>query len=278
MRLASLPISDQTFEGIAVPSLTPAPGVEGAAVRLTPRPPGVFDIIDLAQAHRVAAGSERDVYEHPRNPALLIKVINHARAREPGRRQAWHKQFQREQAYRIFIAELSEYLATSAHSGMPQGNALLSRICGVVNTSAGLGLVVEKIVDERGELAPTLQQVVAAQGYGPQLRQQVHQFFLALADAHVIFNDVSARNIVVGRNADGHAGLFLVDGYGPKQFLPVYAWSKALNRRRLLRKYEKMADKMARLGAGALTAHPVEAEPSVSAAGPVRALPAGGRQ
>ncbi|WP_255352292.1 YrbL family protein [Achromobacter sp. DMS1] len=32
----------------------------------------------------MAAGSERDVYEHPRNPALLIKVINHARPASRG--------------------------------------------------------------------------------------------------------------------------------------------------------------------------------------------------
>lgn len=64
----------------------------------------------------------------------------------------------------------------------------------------------------------------------------------------MIFNDVSARNIVVGRNATGQDGLFLVDGFGPKQLLPLYAWSKTLNRRRLLRKYEDMVRKLARLG------------------------------
>lgn len=81
-----------------------------------------------------------------------------------------------------------------------------------------------------------------------QLREQLRAFFLALIEAHVIFNDVSARNIVVGRNATGQDGLFLVDGFGPKQLLPLYAWSKTLNRRRLLRKYEDMVRKLARLG------------------------------
>ena len=71
---------------------------------------------------------------------------------------------------------------------------------------------------------------------------------MALIDAHVIFNDVSASNIVLGFNANGREGLYLVDGYGSKQLFPLYSWSKALNGRRILRKYDTMTKKLMAAG------------------------------
>ncbi|PJI52397.1 hypothetical protein CTI14_42905, partial [Methylobacterium radiotolerans] len=87
---------------------------------------------------------------------------------------------------------------------------VMARIFGLVLTSKGLGLVVERIVDAHGNLAPTLKEVVARHGFSPELRHRVHDFIMALIDAHVIFNDVSASNIVVGFNAEGREGLYLV--------------------------------------------------------------------
>jgi hypothetical protein len=205
---------------------------------------GAFQVLDLAQLTIAAAGSERNVYLHPTDTSLLIKIINRARIGEPGRKRPWHKRFLREDAHRVFIAEAAEYIATSVRQKTTHGNTLMARVAGLILTSQGLGLAVERIVDAEGNLAPTLRQVVAQQGFGPELRVLVHEFFMALIDAHVIFNDVSASNIVLGFNADGRKGLYLVDGFGSKQLLPLYAWSKELNGRRLLRKYQEMVRKL----------------------------------
>lgn len=203
-----------------------------------------FEVMDLTQATLAAAGSERDVYLHPSDKSLLVKIINRSRINEPGRKRPWHKRLLREDAHCVFISELIEYVATTVRQGLPHGNILMARISGLVLTSQGLGLVVERIVDAQGHPAPTLKQVVAQQGFGPELQGRLQAFFRDLIDAHVIFNDVSARNIVVGFNASGREGLYLVDGFGPKQLLPLYAWSKALNRRRLLRKYGELTRKL----------------------------------
>jgi len=82
--------------------------------------------------------------------------------------------------------------------------------------------------------------------YDSSVIRQLDFFIDALADNHIILNDVSPRNIVLGQNAEGTTGLFLIDGFGSKQAVPVYAFSKALNRRRLQRKYQKMMFKLDR--------------------------------
>lgn len=214
------------------------------ASSLPPRSCCPFEVMDLTQAMLAAAGSERDVYLHPSDKSLLVKIINRSRISEPGRKRPWHKRLQREDAHRVFISELIEYVATTVRQGLPQGNILMARISGLALTSQGLGLLVERIVDARGNPAPTLERIVAQHGFGPALQGRLQAFFRDLIDAHVIFNDVSARNIVVGFNASGREGLYLVDGFGPKQLLPLYAWSKALNRRRLLRKYGELTRKL----------------------------------
>jgi len=66
------------------------------------------------------------------------------------------------------------------------------------------------------------------------------EFFDDLADAHVVLHDVSASNIACGQNADGKPGMYLIDGFGVLPLVPLYAWSKRLNRWRMLRKYQKM--------------------------------------
>ncbi len=203
-----------------------------------------FEILDLKPLSIAAAGSERDVYLHPADDSLLIKIVNGVRRSQADRKRPWYKRFQRDDSHRVFIAETVEYIASMGQQGATLGNPLMARIFGLVLTSKGLGLVVERIVDAQGNLAPTLKEVVARQGFSPELRYRLHEFIMALVDAHVIFNDVSASNIVVGFNSNGREGMYLVDGYGSKQLIPVYSWSKTLNGRRILRRYDTMAKKL----------------------------------
>ena len=208
------------------------------------RPP--LATLDLSGVQPIAAGAERRVYLHPHEPALLIKIVNPLGRRGAGTRpplRHWHKRFQREGLYRGHIAELAEYAAACNQAGN-QWNLPMARIPGLVQTSQGLGLLVEKISGDDGALAPTVQSIVDERGLDPALAQALDALFNVLADRHVILNDVSARNIVLGQNADGRHGLFLIDGFGSKQAIPLYAISKALNRRRLQRKYAVMKQKL----------------------------------
>ncbi len=122
-------------------ALMPAP----AALPAVPAPAWscpAFEVLDLTQVTLVASGSERDVYLHPGDKSLLIKIVNRARINEPGRKRPWHKRLHREDAHRVFITELVEYIATTVQQRLRQGNTLMARIAGLVLTSHGLGLAV----------------------------------------------------------------------------------------------------------------------------------------
>ena len=102
-------------------------------------------------------------------------------------------------------------------------------ILGVAQTSLGLGLLVEKITDDAGGIAPTVASLARQGRLDEALRARLDEFFEDLADAHVVLHDVSPSNIAYGRNADGKLGLYLIDGFGSLPLIPLYAWSRRLN-------------------------------------------------
>ncbi|ARP82527.1 hypothetical protein CAL12_18035 [Bordetella genomosp. 8] len=236
MSIVALPVRRET---VAVPlHAQPAP----AELHLHTQ----FRLLDLAGLRPIASGAERLVYQHPYDPALLVKVIDFPAMAEhlstrPLRR--WRKNHQREGAYRNHVAELAEYTAAQ-NAAAGRWKVPMARVLGLAQTDLGLGLLVEKITDGKGGLAPTVEQIVRERGLDEKLARELDYFFDTLADHHIILNDVSARNVVVGQNADGEPGLYLIDGFGSKQAVPVFAYSKALNRQRILRKYHRMKAKL----------------------------------
>lgn len=208
----------------------------------------MFGPLDLNSETQLAAGGDRHIFQHPHSPALLVKIID-MRARaiylEARPFKRWYKQYQRESAYRVYLNEISEYVTTTTR---PSGvwEVPMARIVGLAQTSLGLGLLVEKITDGEGNLAPTVRDLGRRGLIDDALKAQLAEFFEDLADAHVVVNDMSASNIAVGLNADGKKGLYLIDGFGVLPLIPLYAWSKRLNRRRIQHKHAELRASLAR--------------------------------
>lgn len=208
----------------------------------------VFGPLNLNDETPVAVGGDRHIFQHPHAPALLVKVMDmQARAvyleTRPFKR--WYKQFQRESAYRVYLNEITEYVTTTTRpSGVWQ--VPMARILGLAQTTLGLGLLVEKITDEAGNIAPTVADLARQGKMDEALSARLDEFIEDLADAHVVLHDLSPSNIACGLNADGKSGLFLIDGFGVLPLVPLYAWSKRLNRKRIRRKYAEMRAAMAR--------------------------------
>lgn len=204
----------------------------------------VFGPLDLNAERPLATGGDRHIFQHPHAPSLLVKVMD-MRARavylEARPFKRWYKQYQRESAYRVYLNELSEYVTTTTRpSGVWQ--VPMARILGVAQTTLGLGLLVEKITDPAGNIAPTVADLARQGLVDDVFFGQLDEFFADLADAHVVLHDVSASNIACGQNADGKQGLYLIDGFGVLPLIPLYAWSKSLNRKRIARKYKEMRE------------------------------------
>jgi len=207
--------------------------------------------LDLSAQQPLVVGGERFIYQHPAAPSLLVKVFDlqqYAQDQAKKPITQWHKRFRRS-PYNGYVTELAEYIASQSQSSKNTALSVpLARVVGVVSLAGGgMGLLTEKITGPTGGLAPTLREVVQRNGLSPQLCVELATFFDTLAEAHVILNDLGPSNIVVGTNASGRSGLWLIDGFGNKQAIPIFALSKTWNRRRIMRKYGEMMVKLERI-------------------------------
>lgn len=185
-------------------------------------------MLALAHLEPLATGRLRLVFRHPESPQLLVKTLRGdvATARQRAR---WYKRFVRTGPYVAYLREIREYLASRARH--PDAPVPIVAIGGLVETDLGVGLVQEAVRDASGALAPTLRELVLAEGLSPRIRAGIDDFIAALIRYDVIVGDMHPGNIVHGIDGRGGPRFVLVDGFGEKNILPYCSWSTALNAR-----------------------------------------------
>src|SRR5262245_54956982 len=116
-------------------------------------------VIKLADRVPVASGSTRDVYLHPDDGSLLIKVVPAGVIEKrscPGR--PWYKTPRRYRHFMTYLREVREQIALRAQSKTHPPS--MQKIFGFAETDLGFGLVVEAAKDRQGKLAPTLERLI----------------------------------------------------------------------------------------------------------------------
>jgi hypothetical protein len=120
----------------------------------------------------------------------------------------------------------------------------VQRFVGVVETDFGVGMVVRKVRDRDGRLAPTVSAVVERIGLTDELRAQIADLFAEVIRHHVVFGDIRSINILQANDDEHGNRLVIIDGLGDYLWLPVNTWSRLAYRiyceRRLARAMEKL--------------------------------------
>ncbi len=198
--------------------------------------------IDLSDSQPIANGTVRSVYDFPGHPDLLIKVFTRSQDRVShrlGKRLAW-KLFPEAQ-YRSTLKELECELRVSLKLGTEIERSPLSRMLGVVQTTHGAGVVVERISGLDGGLAPKLYEVCRS-GLDAPVLDALNAFVGQMFDLHIVARDVKSSNIVYGTRGAGPA-CFLIDGYGERNLIPLRSLSQRLNDRSLNKQFSLIAQK-----------------------------------
>lgn len=195
----------------------------------------------------LATGQLRQIFQDPRDPRLLIKVLRaDAIERRWGARAPWYKRLPRALHYGGFIRELKEYIATRART--PGRDAPIARVIGVVDTDLGLGLVTEKVYSAEGGLAPTLAALYERErGFNAAIESELERFLDGLLACNVIVGDMHAWNIVLGSDSRGGERFVLIDGFGEKHVIPVASMSRRFNARNTRKLYRRMREQLRRL-------------------------------
>lgn len=194
--------------------------------------------IDLAECVLVRSGRTRNVHEHPGLPGILIKTLKPDVVDEAGHFKAyeWWKKGRPHGAYFSFRREIDELIVLCRrHYGREPSRFPFARICGLVITSSGLGLAVERIAGVDGKLAPTMLDLVSAGTFGRGHLQAMERFLARCRELHVVFGDLTTANIVYTEARDPQGEFVAVDGFGEKSAIPVHRWSRLFNDRKIER-------------------------------------------
>ena len=196
-------------------------------------------LIVLEDKTPIAVGSAQFVYEHPDDPALLVKVLKHERAQQNyGRKIGGRIGYKRRHGvYVTWMRELEHYFSVTMRLGYRP--TFFQQYRSVVDTDLGLGLVVGKEVDRSGNLAPTLQTLVRAGRFNSQIRQQLQELLEQINKLRISTTDINMNNIVYAWDETNGDHLVVIEGIGVNTFIPLAKFSNYFNVRSNNRHFAK---------------------------------------
>ena len=171
----------------------------------------------------------RLVFEHPEDHSLLIKVIRpDVIEHRWGAGAAWYKRCRRYGRYISYIREIQEYVAI--YSMIGRSLPFAQKITGLVETDLGLGLVMEAVRDESGQLAPSLMMLLLNDQFDSSAQRALDLFLEEIVNSDLLISDLNPGNMVYVKSMSGENRFVLIDGVGVASVVPLKAWFKWLNR------------------------------------------------
>ena len=160
-------------------------------------------MIELDPDSYISQGGYRLIFEHPSDNTKLIKTVKK-------KKHSVQRKFKaRAGPYINFSEELCEYIVLRSKDRNVE--PLVAPIHGLIETTLGLGLVVERISGPDGRLAPTLKDLIREGLVTEDLRKSVDILAKRLAELHVVVNDFTPSNLVLRPDGEGFC---LIDGLG----------------------------------------------------------------
>ena len=185
-------------------------------------------------------------FAHPEDCSLLIKVIRpDVIEKRWGSGAAWYKRRRRYGRYISYVREIQEYVAAYSSAGSSLDFA--QKIVGLVETDMGLGLVMEAVRDERGDLAPPLSTLILEGRFDSVADQKLREFSEQLLGSNLIVADLNLGNIVYAHDSDRTNRFVLIDGLGGATVLPFKTLSNRFNRWSKRKAIEKLRSRIERV-------------------------------
>jgi|SRR5690606_9102995 len=206
--------------------------------------PNSLFLID--ELHLLGRGTQKNVYQHPEDPAKIIKVMRQDRGHADGglvNQNVLRRRFTLG-IYKQFMRELLQYfkLCKSHYQANTYIFPIETPLC-FVHTDQGLGLVTEKIISPSGKPA-TLLDLCKNGEFEDKHVQALRTFFDQCCELHIVFGEVNAAGILYTESRSGKPEFVLVDGIGEKLLIPIRAMSKTINANQVRKVERKIKAKL----------------------------------
>ncbi len=183
-------------------------------------------IIDKSQF--VGKGHHREVYRHPKQSALCVKinVDEHYDTRE----------IERENAYFEHLEKRGIHWES------------LSRYYGDIQTDLGVGSVFDLILDDDDSVSKTLGYYLADDSRTGKYYRHLLNALAKLRDGllrdRIITKSLAHRNIVCQKTSTGISRMVVIDNIGNAEFIPISSYISFFGKRKVQRKWLRFEDKL----------------------------------
>ncbi len=198
----------------------------------------------LRDADLIAEGGERWVYQHPDYPDCIFKLQKPASARVlknnmKGRSIRWFPSLANRIVHREYAAYLKACLA-------PQGDIdtlPVNKLYGFAGADIGFVQISEKVSLDGLTPGPTLAQLHSDGALTVHHIDLLNIFVKSFLDWGIPTNDISRRNIVLGKRNDREM-FIAVDGFGDIKAVPLATFSARVRRQALARRCDRLAQRI----------------------------------
>jgi len=201
--------------------------------------------IKLSSTEPFAQGGNRLCFVDPRDPERCVKVARQGRSATEKRLSApgW-KRFRPLRYYDDNLRELDtcrrieRFLSAEVWTRVPQ-------CYGMVDTDLGEGIVTDLVRNADGSIARDLKAKLRKEGNDRYFRAAVDDLLAFLRRTGLPTRDLLLHNLVArDHNEKGHFTIYIIDGFGSADALPLAYWSRYLGRKKVERKIPKFLAKV----------------------------------
>jgi len=180
-------------------------------------------MITINKSDLVGKGSHREVYRHPEDENLCIKVVFDGT--DESRQELREKSYYRHLEKRNVPFDM-----------VPQYH-------GDIMTNLGLGSVFDLVSDYDGTVSKTLEYYIASneitEDYYDSLKNSYNLLKDYLLKNRIITKTMAPRNIVCQRSESGIVRLSVIDNIGNLDLIPFSSYINFVAKRKIIRRWER---------------------------------------
>jgi len=198
-------------------------------------------MIELNDNLLIGEGSHRATYRHPDGTNRCLKVVKEGALEKRRKNNSkWYKRLRKLSSFDETHKDIQAYRQFGTNENKLKH---IPHFYGMVETSRGSAMLLELIRNEDGSPARSLRPLLESGQDKDKLKNALIVLGKHLIEEAIVVRDFSTGDILVQESMDGELKLFVIDGLGGKELIPIskipfFARLKAA--RRVHRFFEKI--------------------------------------
>lgn len=188
-------------------------------------------MIFLSDKDLLTEGGRRKIYINPENNNQLIKIVKRDGLDRKRKDLSFFKQFRSDDELSENTEDFNAYKVYNRKS--EDIFKFIPKLYGYVETSIGKGLATEFIKNYDGTATISLEDYLKKFGYTHKLNLALKLLYKQLMKYCVITRELKDFNLVVKKVSENSIRIYVIDGFGNQEFIPISNYISFLARRKI---------------------------------------------